>query len=72
MMIIKNNQNRNLIEKSQNLFNLDVKTAAKKEAISKNQFFKIQSKSIFNSFSFKLLILEFFSLKKIIMLAMII
>ena len=52
-MTRENNQNRSLTENSRNLFNLDVKTAARKETIPGDQSLEVQSKPIFDSFSSK-------------------
>jgi hypothetical protein len=54
-MARENNQNKNLIRKSQNLLNLDIKRAAEKEATLENQSLKVQLKPIFNAFSSELL-----------------
>jgi hypothetical protein len=50
-MARENNQNGSLVDKSQNLSDLDVKRAVEKKAVLLNQSLKVQLKSIFNPFS---------------------
>jgi hypothetical protein len=50
-MARENNQNRSLAGNSRNLLNLDVKTAARKEAASEDQSLEVQSKPIFDPFN---------------------
>ncbi len=50
-MARENNQNRSLPGNSRNLLNLDVKTAARKEATLGDQSLEVQSKPIFDPFS---------------------
>lgn len=52
-MARENNQNKSLAGKSQGLRNLDVKAAAGKEAAPEDQSLEVQSKPIFDPFSFE-------------------
>jgi hypothetical protein len=50
-MAREKNQNKSLVEKSENLLNLDVKRAAGKDTALENQYLEVQSKPIFDPFS---------------------